>query len=98
MIGTFGEAPAPAGQTGPYVKVRLWIDEKLHMLLQAEGMDANGRQVRILWVKSFKKINDRYGELTVKPAFVPATAKALMPGDCGKPEFAAAQLPPLSPV
>ena len=30
------------------------------MFLKAEGLDANGKQVRILWVKSFKKIHDRW--------------------------------------
>jgi hypothetical protein len=54
------EVSAPAGQSGQYAKVRIWIDAKLHMLLQAEGLDANGRQVRILWVRSFKKIHDRW--------------------------------------
>ena len=54
------EVPAPAGPPGQYAAVRLWIDGQLHMLLQAEGLDAGGKQVRILWVKSFKKINDRW--------------------------------------
>jgi hypothetical protein len=30
------------------------------MFLRAEGLDAKGKQVRILWIKSFKKINDRW--------------------------------------
>ena len=67
------EVPAPVGtivpdtdvgtngETGtPYAAVRLWIDRELLMLLQAEGLDASGNLVRKLWVKSFKKINDRW--------------------------------------
>jgi len=54
------EVPAPVATTGPYAKVRIWVDQKLHMLLQAEGLDAKDKQVRILWIKSFKKINDRW--------------------------------------
>ena len=60
------EAPAPAGrgQDGgtqtPYHSVRLWIDAEMRMLLQAEGLDAEGRTLRRLWVKSFKKINNTW--------------------------------------
>jgi hypothetical protein len=58
-------APRPAG-TGDgaadtrYAKVRLWIDKELHMLLRAQGMDGEDKPVRELWVKSFKKIDDRW--------------------------------------
>ncbi|MFC1498596.1 outer membrane lipoprotein-sorting protein [Verrucomicrobiota bacterium] len=45
---------------GQYAKVILWIDKKLHMILQAEGYDSNNRLIRRLWVKSFKKINERW--------------------------------------
>jgi hypothetical protein len=48
------------GTGKPYAAVRLWIDEELRMLLQAEGLDAGGGLVRKLWVKSFKKIDDRW--------------------------------------
>ena len=44
----------------PYARVRLWIDEELRMLLQAEGLDAEGDVVRKLWIKSFKKVDDRW--------------------------------------
>jgi hypothetical protein len=40
--------------------VRLWIEEKIRVLLQAEGYDAQGEAVRRLWVQSCKKINDRW--------------------------------------
>jgi len=53
------------GPDGPHAKRRysrvlLWIDQQLHMLLRAEGYDSNGELVRGLWVKSFKKINERW--------------------------------------
>lgn len=51
----------PAGRpTDPYARVRLWIDDQARILLQAEGYDAEGHAVRTLWVKSFKKIDDRW--------------------------------------
>lgn len=45
---------------GQYSKVLLWIDEKLYIVLQAEAYDSDEKLVRRLWVKSFKKINDRW--------------------------------------
>ena len=54
------EVEAPAGETGQYRKVLLWIDEKLHMVLQAEGYDAKGELVRRLFIKSFKKMEERW--------------------------------------
>lgn len=54
------EVGAPSGEAGQYRKVRLWLDEKLHMVLQAEGYDAKGELVRRLFMKSFKKIDDRW--------------------------------------
>jgi hypothetical protein len=60
--------PAPASVRGgvagasasSYDAVRLWIDEEMRMLLQAEGLDTDGSAVRRLWVRSFKKIDDRW--------------------------------------
>lgn len=54
-----GRETAP-GKMAPYRSVRLWIDAEIHMLLQAEGLNASGRAVRRLWVKSFKKVNDTW--------------------------------------
>jgi len=51
-------AAAPASQ--PYARVRLWIDKELPILLQAEGMNADSQAIRRLWVRSFKKIDDRW--------------------------------------
>ncbi len=60
------ELPAPADRTdgadegSPYSRVRLWIDRKHCMLLQAEGYDRGGQALRRLWAKGFKKINGRW--------------------------------------
>jgi len=43
-----------------YAKVLLWIDVELRMLLQAEGQNDKGEPVRRLWIKSLKKIDDRW--------------------------------------
>jgi len=52
--------PAPAAESGQYAKVRVWIAKKIRMLLQATGYDLGGEPMRRLWVKSFKKINERW--------------------------------------
>lgn len=53
--------PAPASERdGQYSRVVLWIDKKLRMLLQAEGYDSEDGLLRKLWIKSFKKIEDRW--------------------------------------
>jgi hypothetical protein len=58
------EAPGGAGgcrpSAGAYQRVRLWIDREMLMLLQAEGLDGEGRPLRRVWVKSFKKIGERW--------------------------------------
>ena len=57
------EVPAPTSgaQAGAlYGRARLWVDKELNMLLQAEGVGTDGRVIRRLWVKSFKKIDDRW--------------------------------------
>jgi hypothetical protein len=53
-------AAAGTGAGRPYARVRLWIEENLRVLLQAEGYDARGEAIRRLWVQSCKKINDRW--------------------------------------
>jgi len=44
----------------PYARVRLWIDKEIRMMVQAEAFDAEDRSVRRLWVKSVRKIDDRW--------------------------------------
>ena len=47
---------APADEAGEYAGVRLWIDPQIRILLQAAAYDAQGQLVKMLEVKSFKKI------------------------------------------
>jgi len=54
------EVPSPDQSNKSFANARLWVDKKLHMLLQAESLDVNGKLTRKLWIKSFKKINDRW--------------------------------------
>jgi hypothetical protein len=55
------EVPAPRGAgAGNCAFVRLWIDQKLHMLLRAEGLDAERHMLKRLWVQSLKRINGRW--------------------------------------
>ena len=57
-----GESTPEAGtQAGrQYERVLLWIDEKLRVVLQAEGYDSGGKLVRRFWINSFKKIDDKW--------------------------------------
>jgi len=50
----------PDSLSGQYSRVELWIDHETGMLLQAEAFDAGGDRVRRLWIKSFRKIRDRW--------------------------------------
>jgi hypothetical protein len=51
----------PAGDSGAdYSRAVLWIDAEMHMLLQAEGYDRAGKIARRIWVRSLKKIGDRW--------------------------------------
>ena len=54
------EVAPPAGAAAPYARGLLWIDRELRVLLQAEGYDGEGRLLRRLWVKSVKKVEDRW--------------------------------------
>ncbi len=52
------ELAAPAGAR--YAAVRLWIDAREYLLLQAEGRDPAGRVVRRLSVKSVANVNGQW--------------------------------------
>lgn len=52
------DLPAPPSEPGTYAGMRLWIDPQIHILLQAAGYDGTGQMVKLLEVKSFKKIRD----------------------------------------
>lgn len=41
-------------------KVRLWVDREIRMFLQAQEIDEDGKIQRQMWVKSVKKMNDRW--------------------------------------
>ncbi len=53
-------ANAPPGQPGPYQQVRLWISKSAGMMMQAEGLDAAGKPLRRLWVRSVRKLDDAW--------------------------------------
>lgn len=52
------DVPAPAGETGLYAGVRIWIDPQIRILLRAQAFDRETQPIRQLDVKSFKKIKD----------------------------------------
>ena len=52
------ESHGPGSKTGTCPTVRLWIDEKLFMLIQMEEYDAHAKRQRRLSVKKLKKIDD----------------------------------------
>lgn len=60
------DVSAPPGETGHYKRVLLWVDEKLHMVLQAEGYDEKGEIVRRLFIKSFKKFKENEDRWMIK--------------------------------
>ena len=47
---------APADEAGEYAGMRLWIDPQIRILLQAAAYNGQGQLVKMLEVKSFKKI------------------------------------------
>jgi hypothetical protein len=65
----------PAASARGYARVRLWIDAKFRLLMQAQGYDAEQRVVRRLWVKSLKKINERWMVKDMEVESVPAVRR-----------------------
>ena len=51
-------SPTPARNR--YATMRIWIEERVGMLLQAEAYNPNGDLVRRMSIKSFKKIDDQW--------------------------------------
>lgn len=47
-------------EAGAYASARLWIADDVPVLLRAEGYDADGKMLRRLSVRSFKKIDGRW--------------------------------------
>ena len=52
------ELPVPRDVSTLCSTVRLWIEAKVHVLLQAEALDAKQQRLRMLRIKSFKKVKD----------------------------------------
>ena len=69
---------APADEANPYASVRIWVDTRVSMLLQADGYNKLGDCVRHLSVKSFKKINDEWMIKDLEIENVPAGLKTIL--------------------
>ena len=52
------DLPVPRDVSALCSTVRIWIEAKVHVLLQAEDLDAKQQRLRLLRIKSFKKIKD----------------------------------------
>ncbi len=50
----------PPGVASEYAAVRLWISKESHLLLQAEGLDVDGKPIRRLWVQSVRRIGEQW--------------------------------------
>ncbi|MFO7870545.1 MAG: outer membrane lipoprotein-sorting protein [Kiritimatiellia bacterium] len=65
----------PGGEEGDrpvYKKVKLWVDRKLRMILQAEGYGRDGEIMRRLWIRSLKKVDDQWMIKQMEVASFPA--------------------------
>jgi hypothetical protein len=69
---------APKDETTSYASVRMWVDTRVSMLLQAEGYDKLGECVRRLSVKSFKKINDEWMIKDLEVEDYPTRSKTIL--------------------
>ena len=69
---------APANEADPYASVRIWVDIRVSMLLQADGYNKLGDCVRHLSVKSFKKINDEWMIKDLEIEDLPAGTKTIL--------------------
>jgi hypothetical protein len=58
-------------ETGPYRRVKLWIDREFFALLRVEAFDADDNPVRRLAVTSFKRIGDVWIPRAIECATVP---------------------------
>jgi len=54
------DLPAPEDQVTEFDGVRLWVEEKLGVVLRAEGYSSDGELTRRMNIKSFKKINKQW--------------------------------------
>jgi hypothetical protein len=51
------DLPAPDDLAREFDRVRVWVDPKINMLLQAEAYDNAGERIRKMSVESFKKVD-----------------------------------------
>jgi hypothetical protein len=68
----------PDARAWPYGSVRIWIDTRISMLLQAETCNKLGDPVRRLQVKSFKKINDEWMIKDLEVDDVPSGSRTVL--------------------
>ncbi len=57
---TIIEVPAPKTSQHQYAYVRLWIDDEMFMLLQAEAYNKQHLPIRKLWIRSMMKADNRW--------------------------------------
>ena len=72
------DVPAPAGEPTAYARIRLWIDEKFLMMLQAEGFDTKGSPIRRLAVRSFRKIGDTWMLKDLEVENLPSKSRTIL--------------------
>ena len=104
------DLPVPNEVSTVCATVRLWIESKVHVLLQAEAYDAKQQRLRALRVKSFKKIKDlwmledlevqsypsrHYTQLRVQEV---RRAGEILQGSDEPPPTLIEALPPMAPV
>ncbi|TAN35972.1 MAG: outer membrane lipoprotein-sorting protein [Verrucomicrobia bacterium] len=104
------DLPVPREVSTVCVMVRLWIEAKVHVLLQAEAYDAKQQRLRVLRIKSFKKVNDLWMLEDLEVQTYPRRhhtllrvqelrrAGEVLQGDAEPPPAAVEQLPPTAPV
>lgn len=95
--------PRPAGEAGGDASMTLWLDEKFHMLLQAEAYDAAGTLLRRLRVRTFKRFGEQWMVKEMEVERFPGRTRTLLRiADLQKPASAAGApaddvIPGLSP-
>lgn len=106
------DLPIPRGVSTICATMRLWIEAKFHMLMQAEAFDAKQQRLRALRIKSFKKIKDLWMIEDLEVQSYPSRHRTLLRvqevrrngellSGSGEPAPAAEpmeQLPPSTPV
>lgn len=87
-------APQPSREQ--YSMVRLWIDEKVGMMLQADGYDFKGEMKRRVAVKSIKRIDERWMIKDLEIRSYPSEVKTFLRVEDARPagEKEAAEIRP----